>query len=64
MPSRGLAACAGRDEDHRVAVADDDRAVGLLGQLAGLDRQRLLTELDVAFEHTNASARGAQTVRR
>ena len=30
---------ARRDEHHRVAQADDDGAVGLLGQLAGLDRQ-------------------------
>jgi hypothetical protein len=28
-------------EDHRVALADDDRAGGLLGHLAGLERDRL-----------------------
>ena len=35
-PSRASAALRG-GEDHRVAGADDDRAVGLLGELAGLE---------------------------
>ena len=38
------AAC--RDEDHRVAVADDDRAVGLLGELAGFDLEGVLADGD------------------
>ena len=38
MPSRGARGVAGGDEHHRVAGADDDGAVGLLGQLAGFDR--------------------------
>ena len=29
----------GGDEHHRVATADDDGAIGLLGQLAGFDGQ-------------------------
>ena len=32
-------------EDHRVALADDDRAGGLLGHLAGLERDRLTGDL-------------------
>ena len=39
MPSRGARGVTRRDEHHRVAHADDDGAVGLLGQPAGLDRQ-------------------------
>ena len=34
----------GRREDHRVAGADDDRAVGLLGELAGLERDLLVAD--------------------
>ena len=37
MPSRGVGRAAGRDEDDRVAEADDHRAAGLLGQLAGFE---------------------------
>ena len=40
----GAAGVAGRDEDHRVAHPDDDRAVGLLGPLASLDRQGTAAE--------------------
>ena len=32
------------DQQHGVAVADDDRAVGLLGQLAGLDGQLVVAD--------------------
>ncbi len=43
----------GGDEDHRVARAHDDGAVGLLGQPAGLDRQRLSPDSDVACMHVS-----------
>ena len=36
----------GGTEDHRVARADDDGAGGLLGQLAGLERDLLSADLD------------------
>src|SRR5262249_51970309 len=52
----------GGDEHHRVAVADDDGAVGLLGELTRLDRQLLAAELDALFDiHGNSllPARGA-----
>ena len=39
---------AGRDEDHGVAGTDDDGAVGLLGELAGFERNRARTNLDLA----------------
>ena len=39
---------AGGDDDHRVARADDDGAVGLFGQLAGFDRKRAGAERDFA----------------
>ena len=38
MPFARVCRGAGGDEDHRVARADDDGAVGLLGEPAGLDR--------------------------
>ena len=44
-PAR-LVARDGGDEHHRVAVADDDRAVGLLGHAAGLDAELLAADLD------------------
>ena len=34
-----------RHQHHRVPRADDDRAVGLLGQLAGLERDRRIADL-------------------
>ena len=42
----GLLPADGRGEDHRVARADDDCAVGLLGELAGLERDLATTDLD------------------
>ena len=42
----GLLPADGRREDHRVAGADDDCAVGLLGELAGLERDLATTDLD------------------
>ena len=43
---RRLLPADGRREDHRVAGADDDCAVGLLGELAGLEGDLLTTDLD------------------
>ena len=42
MPSRGLAARQAVTRTIVSPMADDDGAVGLLGQLAGFDRQGLL----------------------
>ncbi len=42
----GLLPADGRREDHRVARADDDCAVGLLRDLAGLERDLATTDLD------------------
>ena len=42
---------AGGDEDHGVARADDDRAVGLLGEPAGLDGDGLTADGDFACVH-------------
>ena len=44
---------AGGHEHHRVARAHDDGAVRLLGQPAGLDRQRLSPDGDVACMHVS-----------
>ncbi len=38
------------DEDHGVAVAHDDRAIGLLGHLARLDGEGLPANLDAFFD--------------
>ena len=46
---------AGGDEHHRVAEAHDDRAVGLLGQLAGFEGDGLGTDGDVTRVHSLAS---------
>ena len=54
MPSRGRGGVAGRDEHHRVAEPDDDGAVGLLGQLAGLDREGLAAEVSSRLNMANA----------
>ncbi len=43
----------GGHEDHGVARAHDNGAVGLLGQPARLDRQRLSPESDVACMHVS-----------
>ena len=51
MPSRGDSGGAGGDEHHGVAGAHDDRAVRLLGEAAGFDRQRLPADGDVAGMH-------------
>ncbi len=52
MPSRGFEAAAQAvTSDHGVAGAHDDRAVRLLGEAAGFDRQRLLADGDVAGMH-------------
>ena len=40
MPTRGVRGVAGGDDHHRVARADDDGAVGLLGELAGFNGDR------------------------
>ena len=51
--SRGLGADAGR-QHHRAAVADDDRAIGLLGDLAGLDGEREAVDVErYGMRHTN-----------
>ena len=42
---------AGGDEHHRVALPDDDGSVRLLGQLACLDRQVLLADLNLTLVH-------------
>ena len=46
----GRVGANGGAQEHRVAVADDDRAVGLFGHLAGLDRQVSVTEFDGLFQ--------------
>jgi len=43
------------NEDHRVAVADDDGAVRLLGELAGFDTKRLAVDGDFACSHKSLS---------
>jgi hypothetical protein len=40
---------AGGDEHHRIAGADDDRAVGLLGQFARLEGDGARSNLDLAL---------------
>ena len=40
-----------RDEHHGVALADDDRSVGLLGQFACLDGQGPLADLNLTLVH-------------
>ena len=57
MPSRGLAARAGGDEHHGVAGADDDGAVGLLGEAAGFDRERVPTDGDFTCMHVCLSVK-------
>ena len=42
----GLLRRGGGDEHHRVALADDDGAAGLLGQLAGLEHVLLAVQLE------------------
>ena len=63
----GVGGVAGGDEHHRVAVADDGRAVGLLGQLARLDGQGLLAQSQFTFVHVtplSGSAGNSAGVRR
>ena len=48
MPSRGVRRAAGRDEHDRVAVADDDGAAGLLGELAGFETESLVADREFA----------------
>ena len=50
---------AGRDEHDGVAVADDDRGVGLLGQLARLNRQDVLADGDLSLVHESCLDDGA-----
>jgi hypothetical protein len=47
---------AGRRQDDRVPVADRDGAVGLLGQLAGLDGEHLPADLDLTCMHGGSRA--------
>ncbi len=42
---------AGRDQHHRIAVPDDHGAVGLFGQLARFEGQRLIGYRDFASSH-------------
>ena len=49
---------AGRDEDDRVAVADDDRAVRLRGELAGLDLEGVLADGDFTRMDIHIEASG------
>ena len=51
MPSRGVRRAAGRDEHDRVAVADDDGAVGLLGELAGFESEGLVADGEFTGSH-------------
>ena len=46
---------AGGDQDHRVAEANDDRAVGLLGELAGFETKGVLSDGDFARMHSCSS---------
>ncbi len=46
---------AGRDEHDRVAVADDDGAVGLLGELAGFESESLAADGEFASCHKSKS---------
>ena len=39
---------ARRDEDHRIAEADDDRAVGLLGELAGFEPEGIARPTEIS----------------
>jgi hypothetical protein len=39
-----------RDQKHRVAVADDYRAVGLFGDPSGLDRKLAVAQFNLLFE--------------
>ncbi len=50
---------AGGDEHDGVAVADDDRAVGLLGQLARLNRQDVLPDGEFSLVHESCLDDGA-----
>ncbi len=54
----GTGRMTGGDEHHGVALADDDRTVGLLGQPAGLDGEGLLTDLNLALDHWKPRCRG------
>jgi hypothetical protein len=46
----GAVGAHGRDQQHRVAVADDARAVGLFGDAADLDRELAVAELNLLFQ--------------
>ena len=48
MPTARVGRVAGGDDHHRVARADDDRAVGLLGEFAGFDGNGAGAERDFA----------------
>ena len=60
-----LVAAHGGDEDDALAVGDEDRAVGLLGQAAGLEDERLSVDDDgFAYEgHFEAGAPWARLPR-
>src|SRR5690606_37831303 len=44
-----IGGAAGGDQHHRVAHADDDGAVGLLGELAGFNGETVPSDLDVTL---------------
>ena len=53
MPFARVGVRAGGDEHHGVAGADDDGAVGLLGQPAGFDGDRPAADGDFACVHVS-----------
>src|SRR5690606_17365340 len=53
----GVGRVTGRHEDDRVAHPDHDRTVGLLGQLAGLERDRSSAEFNTACVHWSCPCR-------
>ena len=59
MPSRTDLARGGGDEDLGVAEADDDGAVGVAGELAGLEGQGLVGSPATGPETVMASAMDA-----
>ena len=48
----GVGRVAGRDEDHRIAEANDDRAVRLLGELAGFKPEGVLSDGEFTRMHS------------
>ena len=54
---------AGRDEDDRIAVADDDRSVGLLGELAGFESKGLAADVNSRVVINEASEVATEVAR-